>query len=437
MNGIKIVTIGGGSSYTPELVAGLIKRYDDLPVRELWLVDIEAGKEKLEIVSDLAKRMVAKAGVPIEIHATLNRREALPGADFVTTQLRVGQLDARIKDERIPLKHGYIGQETNGAGGMFKGLRTIPVILNINEDIAELCPDAWMINFTNPSGMVEEALLRYGKTKKVIGLCNIPIIMEMEIAKGLDVDPSRIRIDFAGLNHMVFGLKVYLDGTDITAGVIGKIAEGEINIFAKNVDDITWSPEFIKGLGVIPCPYHRYYFQKKAMLDTELEEFSKGETRGEVVHRLEKDLFKLYKDPNLDSKPPQLEERGGAYYSDAACRLISSLYNDKKDIQPVNVRNNGAIAGIPDDSAVEVSCMITKEGPKPLTMGELPVEINGLIQQIKSFERVVIKAAITGDYDTALVAMTINPLVQSERMAKVLVDELLEAHKNYLPQFKA
>lgn len=438
MDGIKIVTIGGGSSYTPELVEGFIKRYEQLPVRELWLVDIEEGKEKLEIVSNLARRMVKKAGVPINIYTTLNRREALEGADFVTTQIRVGLLDARIKDERIPLSHGFIGQETNGAGGMFKGLRTIPVILDIDKDMSELCPDAWLINFANPSGMVTEAVLRYGrKNKKVVGLCNVPIGMEMTIAKGLGVDHSRIRVDFAGLNHMVFGLRVYLDGKDVTKEVIDKMANGEIGPSVKNIKDIEWSKEFVKGLGVIPCPYHRYYFQKKTMLDNELEEFSKGETRAEVVKRLEDELFELYKDPNLEVKPPQLEKRGGAYYSDAACRLISSIYNDTRDIQPVNTMNNGAIAGIPAESAVEVSSVITKEGPKPITIGELPVAVNGLVQQIKSFERLTVEAAITGDYNKALVAMTINPLVQSEKMAKVLLDELLEAHKEYLPNFKA
>lgn len=438
MNGIKIVTIGGGSSYTPELVEGFIKRYDELPVRELWLVDVEEGKKKLEIVSSLARRMVEKAGVPIKIYTTLDRREALPDADFVTTQIRVGFLDARIKDERIPLSHGYIGQETNGAGGMFKALRTVPVILDIDKDMAELCPDAWLVNFTNPSGIVTEALLRYGrKNRKVVGLCNVPIGMEMGIAKGMGVDHSRIRIDFAGLDHMIFGLKVYLDGKDISEEVINKMAEGEINPSVKNIKDIEWSREFIKGLGVIPCPYHRYYFQKKAMLDSELEEFSKGETRAEVVKRLEADLFKLYEDPNLSIKPPQLEKRGGAYYSDAACRLISSIYNNKGDIQPVGTRNNGAITGIPADSAVEVSCIITKDGPRPITIGELPVPVNGLVQQIKSFERTTIKAAISGDYNTALVAMTINPLIQSERMARILLDELLEAHKPYLPNFKS
>ena len=434
--GIKIVTIGGGSSYTPELVEGFIKRYDELPVRELWLVDIEEGKDKLEIVGNLAKRMVKKAGIPMEIHLTLDRREALKDADFVTTQLRVGLLNARIKDERIPLSHGVIGQETNGAGGMFKALRTIPVILDIDKDMHELCPNAWLINFTNPAGMVTEALLRYGYNKKVIGLCNVPIGMEKAAADMLGVEHNRVKLDFFGLNHMVFGKEIYLDGKNVTKEVIDSIADGKLGSIVKNVQDFEWDANFIKALGMMPCPYHRYYYQYSEMLESELEEFKKGETRAEVVKRLEDDLFELYKDPSLDIKPPQLEKRGGAYYSDAACRLINSIYNDKGDIQPVDVRNNGAIIGIDNDSAVEVSCIITKDGPKPLAMGELPLEVRGLIQTIKAFERLVIEAAVHGDYNKALMALASNRLIPSEKMAKILLDELLEAHKDYLPQFK-
>ncbi|WP_270567347.1 6-phospho-beta-glucosidase [Clostridium beijerinckii] len=433
--GIKIVTIGGGSSYTPELVEGFIKRYNELPVRELWLVDIESGKEKLNIVGKLAKRMVKKAGVPMEIHLTLDRREALKDADFVTTQLRVGLLDARIQDERIPLSHGVIGQETNGAGGMFKALRTIPVILDIDRDMSELCPNAWLINFTNPAGMVTEALLRYGKNKNIIGLCNVPIGMEKAVADMLEVDHNRITMDFMGLNHMVFGKEIYLDGEKITDKVVDSLADGKLGSIVKNIQDLEWNPEFIKALRMMPCPYHRYYFQTADMLEEELKEFSKGETRAEVVKRLENDLFELYKDENLDIKPPQLEKRGGAYYSDAACRLINSIYNNKGDIQPVDTRNNGAIEGIDNDSAVEISCIITKDGPKPIAMGKLPVSVNGLVQTIKSFERLVVEAAVEGDYNKALLALTINPLISSEKIAKILLDELLEAHKDYLPQF--
>ncbi len=436
MNGLKIVTIGGGSSYTPELVEGFIKRYDELPIRELWLVDIPAGQEKLNIVGALARRMVEKANVPMEIHLTLDRREALKDADFVTTQLRVGLLDARALDEKIPLKYGVIGQETNGPGGLFKGLRTIPVILDICNDMEELCPHAWLINFTNPAGMVTEAVLRYSNIKKVVGLCNVPIGMKMGIAKVLGVEGERVHIDFAGLNHMVYGLHVYLDGADITVRLLRSLGgNDESGLTMKNIVDLGWDPTFIQGLGVLPCPYHRYYYQTSLMLEEEQEAAEKQGTRAEVVKKVEAELFELYKDPELSIKPPQLEKRGGAYYSEAACNLIHSIYNDKRDVQTVNVRNDGAIESIPNDSAIEINCIITKEGPVPIAIGDLPVEVRGLVQQIKSFERVTIEAAVTGDYSRALVAMTINPLVPSDRTAKLILDEMLEAHREYLPQF--
>ncbi|MEH7083849.1 6-phospho-beta-glucosidase [Neobacillus drentensis] len=433
--GIKIVTIGGGSSYTPELVEGFIKRYDELPIRELWLVDIPAGQEKLNIVGSLAKRMIEKAGLPIEVHLTLDRREALKDADFVTTQFRVGLLDARAKDERIPLKYNVIGQETNGPGGLFKGLRTIPVILEICKDIEELCPDAWLVNFTNPAGMVTEAVLRYSNIKKVVGLCNVPVGIKMRAAEMLEVAPERVDIDFAGLNHMVFGLNVYVDGVSVLGDVIEKMADPENSMSMKNIKAIDWEPDFLRGLNAIPCPYHRYYYKTSEMLEEEMRAANEEGTRAEVVKQVEKELFELYKDQNLAIKPPQLEQRGGAYYSDTACNLINSIYNDRRDIQPVNTRNNGAIANIADDSAVEVNCIITKEGPKPISVGELPVAVQGLVQQIKSFERVAAEAAVTGDYNTALLAMTINPLVPSDTIAKQILDDMLEAHKEYLPQF--
>jgi 6-phospho-beta-glucosidase len=433
--GLKIATIGGGSSYTPELIEGFIKRYDELPVSEIWLVDIEEGQEKLNIVGNLAKRMIAKAGLPIDIHLTLDRAAALKDADFVTTQFRVGLLDARAKDERIPLKYGVLGQETNGPGGLFKGLRTIPVILDICKDMEELCPDAWLINFTNPAGMVTEAVLRYANIDKVVGLCNVPIGMEMAIAELLEVDHSRIRIDFAGLNHMVYGLDVYLDGVSVKDQVIKMVTALDDNSFVKNIHGFGWEPEFLKAINVIPCPYHNYYYKSREMFEKVKQEAEAEGTRAEVVQKLEKELFELYKDPNLDIKPPQLEKRGGAYYSDAAVRLISSIYNDKRDIQPVNTRNNGAIASIPDESAVEISCVITKDGPKPIAVGDLPVPVRGLVQQIKSFERVAAEAAVTGDRNLAVLALTINPLVASDTLAKQIVDDMLEAHKKYLPQF--
>ena len=433
-NGIKIVTIGGGSSYTPELVEGFINRHKELPVRELWLVDIEEGKHKLEIVGNLAKRMVKKAGVDMEVHLTLDRREALKDADFVTTQLRVGLLDARIKDERIPLSHGVIGQETNGAGGLFKALRTVPVVLDIIKDIEELCPNTWLVNFTNPTGVISEAVFKYTNFRRYIGLCNVPIGVKNGMADILEVEKDRVEMDFAGLNHMVYALNVRLDGKDITKEAIEKFVTSSLTM--QNIKDIPLNADFVRALGVIPCPYHKYYYKHKEMLEEELEGFKDGKTRGETVKALEDDLFELYKDENLAVKPPQLEKRGGAYYSDAACNLINSIYNDKKDIQVVNTLNNGAIRDFREDSAAEMSCVITKEGPKPLSVGYLPVAVSGLVTEIKSFEILAAKAAVEGDYNAALQALCINPLIPSDDLAKTILDEMMEAHKEYLPQFK-
>lgn len=436
--GLKIVTIGGGSSYTPELVEGLIKRYDEMPVSDYWLVDIEDGKEKLEIVGALAKRMVEKAGVPMNIHLTLDRREALKDADFVTTQLRVGLLPARVKDERIPLSHGFLGQETNGAGGLFKALRTVPVILDIAKDISELCPNAWLINFTNPAGIVTEALLRYGVHKKVIGVCNVPIGLQYAFADILGVNSDRITVDFAGLNHMVYAEKVYLDGNDVTAEILKELTSPDSKTQTMaNIKGFDWDIATIRAFGVIPCPYHRYYYKTRDMLNSELEEFKKGKTRAEVVMEVEKKLFEMYKDVNLQEKPEELAKRGGAHYSDVACNVINGIYNDKNTIIAVNTRNNGTLKQFEDESAVEVSCYIGKNGPVPVeTVTDLPIFAQGLVGQIKTFERLAAEAAYTGDYNTALLAMVTNPLISDDIRGRKLLNEMLLAHKKYLPKFK-
>ncbi len=434
---MKIVTIGGGSSYTPELAEGLLLRASVLPVEEYWLVDIEEGREKQEINAGLIRRMAAKAGVDMKVYTTLDRKEAMKGASFVTTQFRIGGLDAREKDERIPLSHGMMGQETNGAGGLFKALRTIPVMLEIAKDIEQYCPEAWLINFTNPSGIVTEALIRYSSLKRVIGLCNVPIHMERSVAQVLEVEPSRVHIRFAGLNHLVYGTKIFLDGVDVTEETIKKVYDpNRKTVFTvKNVIPVDYTPEFVETLGMLLCPYHNYYYKKQTMLEDELKEYREGNTRAQAVKKIEKELFDIYADESLDIKPKQLEERGGAFYSEAACRLIESIYTDKRDIQPVDTRNNGAIQGIDDDSAVEVSCVITKDGPVPLTVGKLPAAANGLVQQIKSFERLAVEAACEGSYEKALLALCINPLTDDEKKAKVVLDELFEAHREYLPSF--
>lgn len=435
--GIKIVTIGGGSSYTPELVEGFIKRYDTLPIRELWLVDIEEGREKLQIVGALAQRMVKKAGLPMKVILSYDRRDALKDADFVTTQMRIGRLAARVADERIPISHGMIGQETNGAGGMFKAFRTIPVILDIVKDIEDLCPNAWMVNFTNPTGMISEAILKYTNFKKAIGLCNVPVNMVAGIANFLGVEESSLTLQLQGVNHFIYATNVFVDGISRMDEAIEKYANitADDTLAMKNFVSLPYSPSFIRGLQAIPCPYHNYYYFTKEQLQEELEQFSTGKVRGEVVSQVEIELFELYKNQDLDIKPKQLEQRGGAKYSDAACNLIQSIYNNTNDIQYVNIENNGTISNMPSDCIVEVACRISADGPKPLATGALKPQINGYIQMIKSFECMVVDAAVKGDRNLAVAALNSNPLCPSDELANIVIDELLEAHKAYLPQF--
>lgn len=432
---MKLVIIGGGSSYTPEIIEGLIKRHSSFPVSAIVLVDIDEGYDKMTIVGELAKRMIEAAGVPIALSWTTNRKEALKDAAFVSTQLRVGGLKAREKDERIPLSHGMIGQETNGAGGIFKAFRTIPVLLDIAEDIHDICPDAWMINFTNPAGIVTEALLKYSPHKKVIGVCNIPFNMLHSIAEVLEVDPSSVRIEFVGLNHFVYGKKVFVDGMDRTQEVIDRLIEQVVNYSPANIVSLGWTETFLKSLQLLPNPYHQYYYKQEAMLAKDLQSYEQNGTRSEVVQEVEHKLFELYKQPTLHEKPKELEDRGGAYYSDVACSLMSALYNDSHEIMTVNTLNQGAIRDLPLDSVVEVNCVITKSGPMPLATGALPEQIKGDILKMKAFEEQVIRASLSGDYEDAFLAFLLNPLVGDEDRAKVVLDELLIAHQAHLPQF--
>lgn len=431
---LKIAVIGGGSSYTPELIEGFIKRYEELPVKDLYLVDIEAGREKLEIVGSLAKRMLEKANVPINLHLTFDRREAIRDADFVTTQMRVGLLEARGRDERIPLKYNCIGQETTGAGGFAKGLRTIPVILDICKDIEELAPNALLVNFTNPAGMVTEAVLKHSNVR-TMGLCNLPIETKMQIASLIGVDVSSIDIEMVGINHLNWTTKILVDGADRTDDILFQ-ASGDSKFTMQNIPGFSWSPEFIQSLGALPCGYHRYFYMKEQMLQKQLEEVKTKGTRAEIVKQVENELFELYKDPSLAVKPKQLELRGGAYYSEAALNLISSIYNNKKDCQIVNVKNNGTIPCLPDDASIEVNCVIGSEGAKPIPLTTpMNPKIRGLLQIVKAYEELAIEAAVKGDYNAALQALTIHPLVGSADLAKPMLDDILAENREFLPQF--
>ena len=434
--GLKIATIGGGSSYTPELMEGFIKRYEELPIKEIWLVDVEAGREKQEIVGAMAQRMWDASPYEVKVYTTLDREEALRDADFVTTQFRVGQLNARVKDERIPFSYGLLGQETNGAGGMFKAFRTIPVILDVVEDMERLCPNAWLINFANPSGMVTEAVLRYGKWDRVIGLCNVPVMAKMTEAIMLDRPVEDLIYKFAGVNHFHWHKVADKAGNDVTPLVIDKLYQ-EDNGLPKNIHGVPFYRELLDQMNMIPCGYHQYYYRAEEMLAHGLEEYATVGTRAEQVKDLEAELFELYKDPALNYKPKQLEERGGAYYSDAACETIASIYANKNTEIVVSTRNDGAVPDLPADCAVEVTAYLGAQGARNVAFGPLPTAERGWLQVMKAMELLTIEAAVTGIYALALQAFTINPLIPSGARAKRVMDELFVAHKAYLPQFAA
>ncbi len=423
---LKICAIGGGSTYTPELIEGLIERQAELGLATVALMDVD--QDRLEAVGGLCKRMIGAAGSPIELTLSTDRAQALQGADFVITQIRVGGNAQRVIDEKIPLRFGIVGQETTGPGGFAKALRTIPVMLSIAADMQRLCPQAWLINFTNPSGLITEALVKQGRVR-VIGLCNLPINTLHAVAAYLAAPAHRVSLDYVGLNHLSWVKGVYLDGRDVTGHVLARAID-EARKGAKGL--FPFSPELLETLGMLPCYYLRYYYHHDEAVE---EQRKAGKTRGEEVQEIEERLLTMYADPRLASKPIELEKRGGALYSTAAVSLIAAIVGDKKEVHIVSCPNGGAMADLPEASVVEVPCLVGKAGASPLTVGGLPAAIRGLTQSVKAYEELVVEAAVTGDRRTALQALLVHPLVPGFRVAMGLLDAILDANKGYLPQF--
>lgn len=435
---LKLVIIGGGSSYTPEFINRLIQRKKKLPIGEIWLVDVEIGYKKVEIISEFTKRMLSHAGLDWNVYVTLDRRKALKNADFVATQFRVGGINTRILDERIPLSHGLIGQETNGAGGIFKALRTIPVIVDIAKDMKSLCPNAWWINFTNPSGIVTQAIIKEGKWERVVGLCNVPLIHKSNEAAALNTPEKDLFFKFAGIDHFHWHRVWDKKGDEVTNKLIDILYHhpDPDKQFVQNIDSGKYTYEQIKDLGILPCEYHRYYYATDYMLEGQLEDYKNNQVRAQVVKKIEKELFNIYKKTETVTVPKELKKRGGAHYSDAACEAISSIYNNEGKIMVVSTRNNGAISDLPDDTIVEVSAKITSHGVEPIAWGKFSPAPRAFLQLMKGMEEETIDAALSGNYGTALQAFTLNPLVQSGHTAQTVLNELLIAHKSYLPNFE-
>lgn len=421
---MKVCVIGGGSTYTPELIEGLINRQHELGLNTITLMDID--EERLRIVGGLAERMLRAAGAEAKLELTTQRRKALEGADYVIVQIRVGGMTCRIQDEKIPLQFGVVGQETTGPGGFANALRTIPVMLDIARDVAEVAPGAWLINFTNPSGIVTEALLRYTEVP-TIGLCNIPFSFQHRIAQLLGVSPERIRLDYVGLNHLSWVRGVTLDGVDVFSRVM------EIAIAKAKAGELPFSPELLETLGMIPCDYLRYYYYHDQVV---AEQRQAGKTRGEVVQEIETALLRLYAEPTLDRKPELLEKRGGAYYSTAAVALISAIHRDAGEIHILNTRNDGALPDLPPDCVVELPSVVGRNGAKALPVAPMHPSIRGLVQAVKAYEELTVRAAVEGDERSAIQALLAHPLVPSFSVAKGLWATIKEVNRAYLPQFR-
>ena len=422
---MKICIIGAGSTYTPELIEGLISKKDTLPVTELYLMDID--ERKLNIVGGLAKRMIEHAEVPCKVVLSTDYEESLTGAEFVLAQIRVGKLPARKLDETIPLKYNLIGQETCGMGGMFKGFRTIPVMLKIVKLMEKCCPNAWLINFSNPSGLIAQALLNYTNVK-MMGLCNVPINMIDGIKRRLNLPNAHV--EYIGLNHFTYVTSIEDNGKDY----LNEALEAGVNSDAmKNIPVSGFTSEQIKAIGAIPSSYLEYYY----LNDSKLEKLKKAErTRAEVCMELEEQLLELYSQPSLYVKPEQLSKRGGARYSEVAVSLVNAIYNDLQEVHVVNVLNNGALDFLEDNDAIEIQAVIGKDGAKPIKATHVNSDhIKEYIQAIKCYERHAVKAAINGDKEEAIKAMIMNPLMNNLNSSLACFDEMLEAHKEHLPQF--
>jgi 6-phospho-beta-glucosidase len=417
MDALKVAVMGGGSTYTPELIEGFIRYYAELPVEQIRLMDIST--DRLKVVGDLVQRMLGD--LPIKLVRTTDRREAITDADYVVTQMRIGGLAARALDEQIPLTHGVLGQETTGPGGFAKALRTVPVMLDIARDVAQFAPDAWLLNFTNPAGLVTEAISRHTDVK-VIGLCNVPINMQISVAKFLNVPPEKVELQYVGLNHLSWA-RVLVDGKDRTQEVL----ETHWGSSGGSVD-----AGYLRAVGMIPNYYLRYFAHPDRVLR---EQLTTEETRAEYLQGVEAELLQMYADPNLKEKPKLLETRGGAHYSTAAVQLIRAIAQDRREIHIVNVRNGQSIPDLPADSVVEVPAVIGKSGAHPLPSGSLPPTIRGLTAMVKAYEELTIQAAVTGDEDTAVMALFTHPLVPSWEVAAALWNDIKAAHKQYLPQF--
>ncbi|XUL88180.1 6-phospho-beta-glucosidase [Streptomyces galilaeus] len=418
---MKLTVVGGGSTYTPELIDGFARLRDTLPVEELVLVD--PAPERLELVGGLARRIFAKQGHPGKIVTTFDLDAGVEGADAVLLQLRVGGQAAREQDETWPLECGCVGQETTGAGGLAKALRTVPVVLDIAERVRRTNPDAWIIDFTNPVGIVTRALLQAGH--KAVGLCNVAIGFQRKFAGLLGVTPTDVHLDHVGLNHLTWETGVRLggpEGENVLPKLLGEFGD---DIAA----DLSLPRVLLDRLGVVPSYYLRYFYAH----DEVVRELRTKPSRASQVAEMERELLKMYADPALDEKPALLAKRGGAYYSEAAVDLAAALLGGGgSPYQVVNTYNKGTLPFLPDDAVIEVQAAVGAKGATPLDVAEVDPLYAGLMANVTAYEDLALEAALRGGRDRVFRALLSHPLIGQYEYAEALTDQLIAHNREHL-----
>ncbi|GII82069.1 6-phospho-beta-glucosidase [Sphaerisporangium siamense] len=415
---MKLAVVGGGSTYTPELIDGFARLREELPLSEIVLVDPD--ERRLAPVSGMASRMLARAGHPATVSTATTVEEGVAGAQAVLIQLRIGGQAARNVDETLPLECGCVGQETTGAGGLAKALRTVPVVLDIAERVAKAAPEAWIVDFTNPVGIVTRALLQAGH--RAIGLCNVAIGFQRRFAAALGVTPERVSLGHVGLNHLSWERSVRVDGADVLPRLLADHGE-EI------ATSVGLPVELIRRLGVVPSYYLRYFYEHDAVV---AEQRTKPSRAAEVA-AMEERLLALYADPAVDTKPELLEKRGGAFYSESAVALISSLVNDRGDTQVVNLRNDGTLPFLADDAVIEVPARIGAGGATALPVDPVEPLYAGLIAHVTAYEALALEAALHGGADRVADALLAHPLIGQASVSRDLAEQLVAANRAFLP----
>jgi 6-phospho-beta-glucosidase len=417
---VKIAVVGGGSTYSPELLHGLAERAAALGLLEVALYDV--AEARLDVVGGFSARMMARMAPGVRVVATRDLDAALEGATFVVTQIRVGGQAARLADEQMGRAHGVIGQETTGPGGMAKALRTIPVLRAVAARAAQRAPGCTLINFTNPVSIVTEALLAQGAVR-TLGLCNIPISQRMELAAHLGVSPSEVELDSVGLNHLSFVRGVRVHGQEILPRLIDDVsALLQSGHKPKNIPDLDFPAELLRSLGMIPSDYLRYFFMAP---ETVAEQRAQDTLRAQAVMAIEAELLAYYADPSHDARPEALTKRGGAFYSHAALEIIEAVHGDTGARLVVDTRNDGAVPELPPGACVELPCRIDARGANPLPQAPLPPEIRGLIQHVKAYEELTVRAAATGARRDVYLALLTHPLVPGAEVASRLADAIM------------